>query len=186
MSLLRPEAARALHRWREMFAAGGAALAGLWLMQLGGWVLVPLGGMLIALAAVWAVMAWRRVQFVQEETAPGVVEVDERQVGYLGPTFGGYVSLDDLAELRLMVLRGERMWRLKQTDGQLLLIPVAARGADRLFDAFAALPGMDTQALVAALAPSGGEGAGRGLSLSSEAGQIGPAIWRRPLRAVLT
>ena len=52
-------------------------------------------------------------------------------------------------------LRGNRLWRLKQADGQALLIPVAAAGADRLFDAFATLPGMDTQALVAALEGTG-------------------------------
>lgn len=186
MSLLRPEARAALHRWREVFAAGGAALAGLWLIRLGGWFLIPLGGLVILLAAVWAVMGWRRMQFSQEGMAPGIVEVDERQVGYLGPDFGGYVSLDELQELRLMVLHGQRMWRLKQEDGQLLLIPVAAQGAERLYDAFAALPGMDTQALVAALAPPRGAAVGQGLSLSSDPSRIGPVIWRRPLRAVLT
>ena len=61
-------------------------------------------------------------------TRPGVVEVDEGQVGYLGPTFGGYVALPDLVELRLIAIRGQRLWRLKQADGQALLIPVAAAG----------------------------------------------------------
>ncbi|MBZ4690751.1 MAG: hypothetical protein JG765_2002 [Cereibacter sp.] len=186
MSLLRPEARAALHRWREVIAAGAAALAGLWLIRLGGWFLIPLGVLVIGLCAVWAVMAWRRMQFAQEVQAPGVVEVDEGQVGYMGPTFGGYVALEELQELRLLTLHGQRMWRLKQSDGQLLLIPVAAQGAERLFDAFGALPGMDTQTLVAALAPPKGASAARGLSLSSETGQIGPVIWRRPLRAVLT
>ena len=75
-----------------------------------------------------------------------------------GPVTGGAVSLPDLVELRLMTLRGRRLWRLKQSDGQALLIPVEARGADALFDAFAALPGLDTGDLVAALqggAPAG-------------------------------
>jgi hypothetical protein len=55
-------------------------------------------------------------------------------------------------------------------------------GADRLFDAFASLPGMDTGALVAALAPKTTAPAGHALT-------IGPdtrVIWRHPARAALT
>jgi hypothetical protein len=47
---------------------------------------------------------------------------------------------------------------LKQSDGQALLIPVSAAGADRLFDAFASLPGMDSQALVTAAGGRAGDG----------------------------
>jgi hypothetical protein len=46
-------------------------------------------------------------------------------------------SLDELVEIRLLAMRGRRMWRLKQTDGQALLIPVDAEGAEKLFDVFA-------------------------------------------------
>ncbi|MEI2687828.1 MAG: hypothetical protein V9G14_17530 [Cypionkella sp.] len=88
-------------------------------------------------------MAWRRIRFAQDIDAPGVVEVDEAQIGYLGPEAGGFVSIVELVELRLLTLRGRRLWRLKQADGQALLIPVDAAGAERLFDAFATLPGMD-------------------------------------------
>ena len=66
--------------------------------------------------------------------APGVVEVDEGQISYLGPAFGGSISVPELVELRLLTAGGRRMWRLKQADGQALLIPVEAVGADRLFD----------------------------------------------------
>ena len=60
-------------------------------------------------------------------------------------------TLPELIELRLVTLRGRRVWRLKQADGQALLVPVDAAGAEGLFDAFAILPGMDTAALVAAI-----------------------------------
>ncbi len=154
--MIRADVRAALWRAREAIAAGGLGLFGLWLMALGGYVLLPLGGMLAVLAVLWAVQALRRMRFVQDVDAPGVVEVDEGQVGYLGPSFGGYVALPDLVELRLIVIHGKRLWRLRQEDGQALLIPVSATGAERLFDAFATLPGLDSQALVAALA----EGAG--------------------------
>lgn len=149
--MLRPEIWTALSRYREVILAAVVAALGLWLLRLGGLLLVPAGAALLALAAAWATMALRRLRFAQGVGAPGIVELDERQVGYLGPTFGGYVSLDELTELRLIRVQGQRMWRLKQTDGQALLVPVAAAGAERLFDAFATLPGMDTQALVAVL-----------------------------------
>jgi hypothetical protein len=151
MALIRAEVSRMLHRHREVIAAGAAGVAGLWLIGLGGWVLVPLGALLLGLAALWAVSALRRLRFAQGVAAPGVVEIDEGQVGYLGPGLGGYVALPDLVELRLIRLQGRRVWRLKQSDGQALLIPVEAAGAERLFDAFAVLPGLDSQALVAAL-----------------------------------
>lgn len=157
MALIRAEAQEALRRWREVIAAGALGLFGLWLVALGGYLLVPLGAVVLALALGWGVQAHRRMRFVQRVEAPGVVEVDEGQVGYLGPSFGGFVALPDLVELRVIRVHGRRLWRLKQADGQALLIPVTATGAERLFEAFSALPGMDTQALVAAAAEGGAE-----------------------------
>jgi hypothetical protein len=84
-------------------------------------------------------------------------------------------------ELRLVTLRGRRLWRLKQGDGQVLLVPVDAAGAEALFDVFAALPGLDMRALLAALSP---EGAGGGTALV--AGEAMQVIWRRSGRAVST
>ncbi len=167
--MIRPEALNAIWRWREALAAAVVILCGLWLIRLGGFLLLPLGAVLAFLGAGLAILAYRRLRFGQEVDAPGMVDVDERQISYFGPSDGGFVSLNDLAELRLLTLRGRRYWRLKSLDAQLLLVPIAASGAERLFDAFAALPGMDSQALVAALdAPSGpggtgaaGRGAGR-------------------------
>ena len=175
MSLLRPEVTDALRKGQEVIAAGVVVLVGLWLTWLGGYLLVPVGLLVIGLGAILAHMAWRRMRFAQAVDAPGLVELDEAQVGYLGPGDGGFLSLEELVELRLMRLHGKRMWRLKQADGQALLIPVEAQGAERLFDAFAGLPGMDTRALVAALDPSP---AVPGLAETR-------VIWRRPKAASL-
>lgn len=153
--MIRPEVLATVHRLREVIAAAFAGLIGIWLIWLGGYLLFPLGAAVLVLAAVWALTALRRLRFAQGVDAPGVVEVDEGQVGYLGPATGGYVSLVELVELRLIRLRGQRVWRLRQADGQALLIPVAAAGADRLFDAFATLPGLDSQELLAALDGAG-------------------------------
>lgn len=154
-----------LHRWREVIAAGLVAGAGLWLALLGGYLLVPVGGAVVLLAAGWALIALRRTRFLRGIAAPGVVEVDEGQIGYYGPTFGGFVALADLAELRLADFHGARAWRLKTHDGQVLLIPADAAGAERLFDAFAALPGIDMARVTAAL----------------DHGQATLPLWRRAL-----
>lgn len=153
MSLIRPEFTAGLIRWREVIAGALIIGLGLWLIALGGYLLTPLGAGVAALGLGWTLLAYRRIRFAQEVAAPGMVEVDEAQVGYLGPQGGGFVSIDDLQEIRLLTLRGRRVWRLKQLDGQALLIPVDAEGADRLFDAFAALPEMNTADLIAALSP---------------------------------
>lgn len=149
--MIRPAARDWLWQRREVIAALGLAVLGAWLMWLGGWVLLPAGGLVLALGAALGLSAFRRLRFAQAVAAPGMVEVDEGQVGYLGPAFGGYVALPDLTELRLVTIHRRRLWRLKQADGQALLIPVDAAGAERLFDAFASLPGMDTAVLVEAL-----------------------------------
>jgi len=83
-----------------------------------------------------------------------VVELVEGRIGYFGAggsVMGGYVALEDLSEIRLLNLSGVQYWRLKTADGQALLIPTAAAGAPVLYDAFAALPGIDMGAVVSAL-----------------------------------
>lgn len=183
MSLIRPEARATLWRLREVFAAIGLAGVGVWVVGLGGYVLVPLGAGIAMLAAGFGLLAWRRLRFAQAGDAPGVVELDEGQISYFGPNVGGVVALQELVELRLITAGGRRLWRLRQQDGQALLIPVEARGAERLFDAFAALPGMDTGALVAAVDPQNdGKALGRALVSASDS----RVIWRHPARAVLT
>jgi len=170
MSFIRPEVSRQLAPWREAIAASAAVALGLWLIWLGGYLLAPIGALVLAFGVIWAGIALRRLRFRRAIAAPGVVEVDGGQVGYLGPTFGGYVSLRELTEIRLIDIHGKRHWRLKQTDGQVLLIPVAAAGAELLHDAFATLPGVDMAVLSRAL----------------DAQASTEVLWRRPAHAALT
>ncbi|WP_431298536.1 hypothetical protein [Tabrizicola sp. BL-A-41-H6] len=180
MSFVRQDVVDLAARWREAIIAAAVAVAGGWLVWLGGYLLVPLGGLLLVLGASWMVLAVRRLRFDQPGDAPGVVEVLEGQISYFGPTVGGSVGIPELVDIRLLTLRGRRVWRLKQADGQAILIPVEAAGAERLFDAFAALPGMDTAALVAAVR-SERPGTGTALALDTEVRQV----WRRSERGVV-
>jgi hypothetical protein len=180
MPLIRPEVTDLIWRAREVVWASLVVGAGLWLITLGGYVLIPLGAVIGGIGLVLAVTAFRRMRFEQSVAAPGLVELDEAQVGYMGPEIGGYLSLNELVELRLLSLRGRRVWRLKQADGQALLIPVDAKGAERLFDAFANLPGMDTSTLVEALGkpalPTDGA-----ITLAAET----RVIWRRTGKGII-
>jgi hypothetical protein len=175
-TVIRPELREALVRWREPLVAGSVALVGLWFVWLGGYLLAPLGIATTLLALGWGVHAIRRVRFARDVTAPGLVEIDEGQIGYLAPERGGFVALRDLAEVRLIALGHDLHWRLKQADGQALLVPVSAAGADKLYDAFASLPGMDTQRLVGALDLATADRSG---ARSGDTG-LGQVLWKRP------
>jgi hypothetical protein len=170
MSFLRPEALADLHRWREVAAAVALGVAGVWFLSRGGYFFAPLAVLTLVLAAGWGLIGLRRIRFQRPIAAPGVVEVDEGQVGYLGPSFGGYVALRELVELRMIRVQGQPHWRLKQSDGQVLIIPAAAAGAEQLFDAFSALPGVDMSAISAALDAPGDT----------------HLVWRRLKQVVLT
>ncbi len=151
--MIRPAALITLARWREVALSAAVALGGVWIATRGGPLLAVAGLALAALGAGLTLTAFRRLRFAQDIAAPGLVEVIEGEVRYFGPNIGGAVSLADLTEIRLLTLRGRRMWRLKQFDGQALLIPVDAAGAETLYDGFTSLPGLDMGQLLAALGP---------------------------------
>lgn len=149
--MIRPALARRLQRWREVAAAAAALALGLWVATRGGWILGPFGLGIAALAAGSVLLALRRMRFRADPGAAGLVELDEGHLRYLHPTAGGEISLNDLAELRLLRLRGRPVWALTDMSGRRLLVPLQAAGAEALFDAFAALPGLSSADLVAAL-----------------------------------
>lgn len=175
MTTIRPELLAALHRNAELLAALALAAFGTWTAAQGGYLLTPLGLAILAMGAGWALTAWRRLRFQQAGEAPGIVRVTEAQIAYFGPRVGGFVGLPDLSEIRLLTLRGRRIWKLKQGDGQLLHIPVESDGAEALFDAFAALPGIDMAALVAALGSDAPPSDSRFITLA----EVDRLIWAR-------
>ncbi len=177
MTFIRPEAAAAIWRLREVLFTVTLGALGLWLLYLGGWVFMPLGGGVLALSATLARHALARLRFQQAVGAPGIVELDEAQLGYLGPEVGGFISLNEAVELRLITMRGRRLWRIKQADGQAMLVPIDAAGGAQLFDAFASLPGMNVTALAAALdRPLAAQSGAQGIALVGPEMQV---IWRR-------
>lgn len=149
MSVIRPEVSALFWRWREVIGAGVLAAFGLWLADSVGWVLQALGGAIAVLALAGGVLAERRVRFALGG-GPGVVEVVEGLISYFGPRGGGVVGLSSLALLEFDPRT--QLWLLHHADGGVVTIPASAEGADELFDAFSALPGLSSGALLSALA----------------------------------
>ncbi|WP_368373116.1 hypothetical protein [Rubellimicrobium arenae] len=113
----------------------------------------------VALGLLGAGLAWtgaQRWRFARGAGGPGLVQVDERRLIYWGPLTGGVIDLDNLARLDLDPGGRPAHWQLTSLSGQLLAVPVNAQGAEALFDLFAALPGLRTEAMLAALARQGG------------------------------
>ena len=156
VEFLRPEARAFLARWAETAGAAVIVALGVWVFTLGGWFFQSVG-LLIAFAGLAGVLlAWRRMRFRREVAQPGVVEVVEGQVRYFGPEGGGFVAMHEVVEIALVRdLRGQDWWQLSEAGGNVVAIPASASGADALFDAFAALPGMDMGALSSAAAKGG-------------------------------
>lgn len=167
--MIRPAAMAQIGRWAEVGAAALVAAFGAYLISLGGYVLLPIGAVIMAASLPLALVAYRRLRFAQTTQGEGVIEVIEGELRFYAPLsqrigpqiigapnpptpqMGGFLNLPDLAELQLIHRDHRRFWRMKTTDGQALIVPVDAAGHDALFDVFAALPQIDAAALITAL-----------------------------------
>lgn len=151
MSFLRPEIVAAARRWREAFAGCGMCLLALWAWVAGlgivPWLAFPLG--VVGGALVWIGM--QRARFRQRGDGPGLVQVIEGQIVYFAPISGGTVALGSLTALVLNGTVWPAQWLLTDDAGGTLAIPVTASGSETLFDAFAQLEGLRTEALLRAL-----------------------------------
>ena len=149
---LRPEARAQLWRLRDVIAGSGVVALGLW-WGLGSFgILKWLGYGLIVLGVGWTLAGIQRARFRQGDSGPGVVTVRERRLGYFGPLDGGVIDVEDLTALELdPTSYPAPSWVLKGIGGQRITIPVDAKGAEALFDIFAALPQIDTEAMLNAL-----------------------------------
>ena len=149
--MIRPEAAAALRRWGEAGAGAALLASGAWLAAAAFGLPRLFGLAMLAAGAVLAVSGLRRARFGARADGPGVVEVVEGRIAYLGPETGGAVALDLLEEVALVRSGGAPAWRLAAADGGAVTIPHGARGADALPEALAPLPGFDGGAMLRAL-----------------------------------
>ncbi|WP_366522985.1 hypothetical protein [uncultured Tateyamaria sp.] len=152
----RPEAKAALWRWREVLAGAALAVLALWLLAQARGVLGYVAPVMLVGAGALIMVGLQRGRFRGAGGGLGTVQVVEGEVIYFGPLTGGSVSLREVQRLTLDGGQKPAHWRLDQPDHPPLLIPVDADGADALFDAFAALPGLKTERMLAKLRADAG------------------------------
>jgi hypothetical protein len=170
--MIRPEAAEVILRWREALLGATGVLLGIGMMATSSGLSALFGLALALIGAVLGVSGLRHARFdTAEEDAPGLVEVDEGQITYLGPVMGGAVALDELSEVSLRrTATGEAFWKLVSTQAT-IYIPEGAHGAEQLLDALAPLPGFDGGRMVRAV---------------RERTAVTVKVWSRPGHAALT
>lgn len=144
MNFIRPEAAAFLWRWREIFYGLVALCIGLYLMLQFGGLLLGLGGVVVGVAMTLVWIGIQQGRFRKPVNGPGVVQVDEGRILYFGPLTGGAAEASDISRVVLDTSAEPHHWVLSQPGAKPLAIPVNAKGADALFDVFAALPGLQT------------------------------------------
>ena len=151
MSLIRPEAQAALWRWREVLLGLGLVLLALWWGTTAfgflRWMVGALGmagGMLMIAGA-------QRGRFRLGADGFGVVQVVEGQIRYFGPVTGGAISMSELDFIELDRRQAPPFWVLSQPGIDAVNIPIDAKGAEALFDAFSALPELRTDFMLSQL-----------------------------------
>jgi hypothetical protein len=146
---LRPEAVAALNRWRGVLLSAAALALGLLIAWRSFGLTVWLGAAIALTGAVSLIAAAQRMRFAAGSGGPGVVEIDEGAIGYFGPLSGGVVARSEITAVALDRNGKPAHWAISQTGQDDVMIPLTARGADALFDVFAALPGMRTERMLA-------------------------------------
>ena len=155
MSFIRPDARQTLWRWREVLVAIFVlTLGAFWVFGTFG-LLQYLGYVVVILGIVMLVASLQRVRFQGGEGGPGVVHVDEAQVAYFGPLTGGSVALGEMTALMLDPSAKPAHWLLIQPGQADLQVPLNATGSEALFDAFATLPGIKTERMLAQMKRDG-------------------------------
>ena len=138
-----------LERWREVLLAGVVFLLGVWWALTGVGINVWLGYIFCLIGIGWGVAAVQRARFAQDGDGPGVVQIRERRLAYFGPLDGGIMDVADLSRLEIdPTSHPDPSWVLTSIEGQVLAIPINAKGAEGLFDVFASLPDIKTNTVL--------------------------------------
>ena len=151
MGFVRPEAKRALMRWREVLIGVALAVIGLWWLAQSTGILRYVAPAVLVGAGALIMVGFQRGRFRGVGDGVGTVQVIEGQITYFGPLTGGAVAMRELTRLTLDGTQHPAHWRLEQRGLPDVHIPVNADGSDALFDAFASLPGLRTERMLTQL-----------------------------------
>ena len=155
MSFIRPDAKAFLMKWREAIIAGIILLGSLQAASSTTGAIELLSWATALIGAALFIEGVRRARLPERSGGVGVVEVDERQITYLGPVGGGAISINDLMRVKVRTTAlgphaADFYWEFTDREGQRLTIPGNAENASALFDALTVLPGADYEAVIRA------------------------------------
>lgn len=149
--MIRPEVRAGLYRWRGALVGAAVLALGLYWGLASGGLLQGLGWLLALGGGALALTEIQRARFAPGRGGPGYVTVIEGRIQYFGPLTGGMADLDDLLALTYDPRAHPAHWILARPEAPPLAIPLNAEGAEALFDAFAQLPGLRTEAMLRAM-----------------------------------
>lgn len=145
MSGVRPALRAVAARWAETAIMGAVASFFLYQAILGMSVrhfAVSLA--LFGLAGIAGLLTWIAIQKARLRAAgaePGVVRIREGRIEYFGPWVGGVADLARVTRISVVHASSGPHWVIEQPQAADIVVPAAAKGADRLAEAFAVLPG---------------------------------------------
>lgn len=154
--MIRPELVVAFRKYADLLIGAGLVCAGIFgliadplIWKAIGTIACLVGGSLL-----WTSLP--RALLRNEGQGPGIVEVDEGQIRYLAPYGGGVVAVENLVRVTIVTsdqgpAADDLHWILEEDAGERLLIPNGASGAESLFNALAALEGVDYMAVTRAM-----------------------------------
>jgi len=156
MSFMRAEATASLYRWRDVIVAAGMITLGSWMFATKLGVPSVAGGVLAIAGLALGWTGYRRARFTTSGDGPGVVELDERQISYFGPTDGGSLAIASLTRITIQsslnrLKQPQQHWQLESDTGDMLRIPSSAKNAQALFDAVTALDGVNYDQAIKAM-----------------------------------
>lgn len=162
MSFIRPELEEKIIRWQEPLIHSGFVVVELLVLRSAVAKLnIPLQILcvfLIVISVGLMIVSIRKTRLRGVGTIQGHVEVDERQITYFTAGDGWSVSINDLMRVHLIsaeVPEADMTWVFKDVFGTKLTIPSSAKNVDGVFDALAALKGVDYDAITNASTSSG-------------------------------
>ena len=154
--MIRPEARAQIARWRDALIGACVLLLGLyWAFFTGGGLLHWIGYAVALVGIALTYMGVQRGRFSAGQGGPGIVTVVEGRIGYFGPHGGGIADVGAMTRLILDPRSDPPHWILHRPGEPPLAIPLTAEGADGLFDAFATLPGLNTEAMLSRMHAGG-------------------------------
>jgi len=152
MNFIRQELRYAIWRYRDALIGIAVLLLGVYWVVNGFGFISILGMSVAVVGALLALAGIQRGRFRSGLGGAGVVQVDEGEVTYFGPFYGGSVVIENIVKVELdPTNRLAPVWVLYDRVAGRIRVPTNAEGAEALFDVFANLDGIETERMLAEL-----------------------------------